>query len=85
MCPPFVIKGIDVAAQTFGAQALANWLGKSSSVFAGKEQAISRSLVVAGTVTTCIALYKIYQILITEEEDSVDETDMFSNFNFGKN
>ena len=87
LCPPVIMHGIDAAAPFCGAQALAKFLGTHIPVLAGKEQAISRSFVVAGAATICVALYKIYQACTTEEkeeETEADELDFFKNYNAHK-
>jgi len=87
LCPPVIMHGIDAVAPVCGAHALAKFLGTHIPVLADKEQAISRSFVVAGAATICVALYKIYQACTTEEkeeETEADELDFFKNYNAHK-
>jgi hypothetical protein len=91
VCAPFVfgrdttVGGIDWVAKTFGAKRFATWLASSSkdkdgkevaAFFAGKENAISRTLAVAGTAAVVAAAYKAYQVFVAEEDTDEDYSDV---------
>jgi hypothetical protein len=74
LCPPLIVKGIDFVATTCGTQAFANWLGKTSPLFAGKEKFISHSMVIASAIITSIAAYKLYEAITSEDSHTEEDT-----------
>ena len=72
--------GINFLAETCGPKKAAEWLGKNSEFFAGKEMLVSKTLTVTGVIAVFGALYKTYQVFTSDNEENEDE-DFFARFN----